>query len=112
MQQEEWIDVTAAAERHQCSTKTIWRRIKQSCLPARTEMSGRDGRPVINTMIQFADLNVAFGSTAQDEHVQKVREAAPPLTAEQVTDLGKVLLDHLKDRDARRRRPDEAGPSI
>jgi hypothetical protein len=48
MPEDEWIDVAAAAERHGCSTKTIWRRIWRGVLPARTEeASGRDGRPVI-----------------------------------------------------------------
>lgn len=113
MHEEEWLDVVAAAERHHCSTKTIWRRIKQGGLPARSEkMRGRDGRPVIKTMIRVADLNDAFGRTAHDDQIQRIRDAAPPLTAEQVTDLGKVLLDHLNDGDAKRRSSGGAGPSV
>lgn len=58
MPEDEWRDVAAAAERHRCSTKTIWRRIRQEGLPARTEkVSGRDGRPVIKTLIRVSDLN-------------------------------------------------------
>ena len=113
MHEDEWLGVAAAAERQHCSTKTIWRRIKQGGLPARTEkMSSRDGRPVIKTMIRVADLNDAFGRTAHDDHVRKVCEAAPPLTAEQVTVIGKVLLDHLQERDAKRRSSGGAGPSM
>ena len=53
---DEWIDVAAAAERHHCSTKTIWRRSKQRGLPARTEkVSGRDGRPVPPRRHYFPD---------------------------------------------------------
>lgn len=113
MYKEGWIDVAAAAERHHCSTKTIWRRIKQGGLPACTEkVRGRDGRPVIKTMIRVADLDDAFGHTAHDAHVRKVREAVPPLTAEQVTVIGKVLMDHLRDRDAKLRSSGRAGPSM
>lgn len=112
MSEDEWIDVAAAAERHDCSTKTIWRLVRQGDLPARTEkVSGRDGRPVIKTLIRVSDLNDAFGRTAHDEHVQMVREAAPPLTHEQVTVIGEVLLDHLRDRDAKRGSSGGAGSS-
>ena len=113
MPEEEWLDVAAAAELHRCSTKTIWRRIWQGVLPARTEkVNGRDGRLVIKTLIRVSDLNDALGCTAQDEYVRKVREAAPPLTAEEVSDIGKVLLEHLLDRDAKRRSSSGVGSSM
>lgn len=112
MPDDEWLDVVATAERHRCSTKTIWRRIRQGVLPAHTEkVSGRDGRPVIKTLVRVSDLNDAFGRLAQDEHVRKAREAAPPLTYEQLTVIGDVLLDHLRDREAKRRSSGEAGTS-
>ncbi len=113
MHEEECLDVAAAAERHHSSTKTIWRRIRQGSLPACTEkVTGRDGRPLIKTLIRVSDLNDAFGWTAQDEHVQKFREAAPPLTDEQVTVIGKVLLEHLLDRDAKGRSSSGTGSSM
>ncbi|MGW9414278.1 hypothetical protein [Arthrobacter cupressi] len=112
MSDDEWLDVAAAAERHSCSTKSIWRRIWRSSLPARTEkVSGRDGRPVIKTLIRVSDLDYAFGSAVHDEHVRKIREAAPPLTREQVTAIAQVLTEHLIERDAERRRGGEAGSS-
>lgn len=103
MPEDEWLDVAAAAERHRCSTKTIWRRIKQGVLPARTEkVDGRDGRPVIKTLIRASDLNDAFGRTAHDEHVRKIRESAPPLTEEQKAAIREVYIDHFRDREAAR----------
>ena len=109
---DEWLDVVAAAERHRCTTKTIWRRNKQGDIPARTEkVSGRDGRPVIKTLIRVSDLNDAFGWTAHEEHVRKVREAAPPLTREQASVIRKVFLDHLRERDAERRSSVASGSS-
>ena len=110
MPEVEWIDVAAAAERHSCSTQTIWRRIKQGSLPAHTaKVAGRDGRPVIKTLIRVADLNDVFGWTAREEHVRKIRESAPPLSAEQKRDIGRVFLEHLRERDAERRRSGESG---
>lgn len=104
MPDDERLDVAAAAERHSCSTKTIWRRIEQGVLPARNEKAiGRDGRPVIKTLIRVSDLDDAFGWTAAREHVRKIRESAPPLTDAQKVAIGKVFLDHLRDRDAKRR---------
>lgn len=100
MPEDEWLDVVSAAEHHDCSTKTIWRRINQGVLPACTEkVSGRDGRPVIKTMIRVSDLNDVFGWTAHDEHVRKIREAATPLTAEQKEAILNVCLEHLLDRE-------------
>lgn len=59
------IDIVAAANRHHCSTQAIWRRIRQGSLPARKEkMIGRDGRPVINTLVRVSDLNDVFGWAA------------------------------------------------
>ncbi len=80
MPEDEWIDVAAAAERHDCSTQTIWRRIRQGSLQARTEKTaGRDGQQVIRTW---------------------VRASAPPLTVEQKVAIRKVSLDHLLEREA------------
>ncbi|HIV58620.1 MAG TPA: hypothetical protein H9902_11775 [Candidatus Stackebrandtia faecavium] len=61
MSKEECFDVAAAAERYDCSIKTIRRRIKNGSLPARTEkIDGRDGRPVLKTMIRVVDLDDTF----------------------------------------------------
>ncbi|MDN5759879.1 hypothetical protein PGC08_13140 [Brevibacterium sp. BDJS002] len=110
MAEDEWLDVAATAERHDCSTKSIWRRVWKGKLPARTEkVGGRDGRPVIKTLIRVSHLDRAFGLTAHAEHVQKIREAAPPLTREQTTFIAKVFTDHLLEQDAKRRREGEAG---
>jgi len=42
--------------------------------------------------------------TAHAEHVQKIREAAPPLTREQTTLIVQVLTDHLFEKEAKRKR--------
>lgn len=110
MAEDEWLDVAATAERHDCSTKSIWRRVWQRRLPARTEkVCGRDGRPVIKTLIRVSDLDRAFGLIADAEHIQKIHEAAPPLTREQTAIIAKVFTDHLLEQDAKRRREGEAG---
>ncbi|WP_129668712.1 hypothetical protein [Phytoactinopolyspora endophytica] len=112
MSENEWLDVAAAAEHYNRSTKSIWRRVWQGSLPARTEkVSGRDGRPVIKTLIRVSDLDYAFGSAAHDEHVRKIREAVPPLTREQVTVIAQVFTDHLRDCDAKRGKSGEARSS-
>jgi hypothetical protein len=104
MPEDEWLDVAAAAERHGCSHQTIWRRIRQGVLPARKEkMGGRDGRPVIKVLVRVTDLNDAFGWTAREEHVRRIRASARPLTAGQKVAIRGVLLDHLLEREARRR---------
>lgn len=72
-------------------------------------MNGSDGRPVIKTLIRVAALNDVFGWTAHEEHVRTIRESAPPLTVAQKAVIGEVLLDHLRERDARRRRSGEPG---
>lgn len=82
-------------------TKTIWRRIAQGGLAALTEkVSGRDRRPVIKTLIRVGDLNGAFGWTVREEHVQRIRASAPPLTVEQ-----KVAIRRRRPRPADRRCP-------
>ncbi|MBB3036285.1 hypothetical protein [Hoyosella altamirensis] len=104
MPDDEWLDVATAAERHRCSTQTIRRRIRQGVLPARTEkVRRRDGRPVIKTLIRVSDLNDAFGWTAQAEHVRKIRATARPLTDEQKVAIRNVFLEHLLEREAKRR---------
>lgn len=104
MSEDESIDVVAAANRHHCSTQTIWRRIRQGNLPAcKEKVEGRDGRPVIKTLIRVSELNDAFGWTARDAHVRAIREAAPPFTEEQAAAIRKVFLDHIRERDAKRR---------
>lgn len=104
MDDDEWLDVEAAAERHECSTKSIWRRVWKGILPARTEkVDDRDGRPGIKTLIRVSDLDRAFGLTAHAEHVQKIRESAPPLTREQTTFIAQVFTDHLLEQEAKRR---------
>lgn len=105
MPKEEWLDVAAAAERHKCSTKTIWRRIKNGTLPAQTEkIDGRDGRPVLKTMIRVSDLEDVFGRTAQEDHVRRIRASAQPLTVEQKIAIRDVFLEHLLEREERRKR--------
>lgn len=102
MSKEESLDVAAAAERHDCSTKPIWRRIKNGTLPARTEkIASRDGRPILKTLIRVSDLDDAFGRTRHEDHVRSIRASAQPLTAVQKRALGQVLLDHIRDRKAR-----------
>lgn len=105
MSKEDWLDVAAAAERHDCSTKTIRRRIEQRRLPARTEkVTGRDGRPVIKTLIRVSDLDDSFGRTDQEAHVRKIRASAQPLTVEQKVAIRDVLLEHLLEREEKRKR--------
>ncbi|MGN0094815.1 MAG: hypothetical protein ACI38U_02015 [Corynebacterium sp.] len=113
MPDDEWLDVSAAAERHDCSSKTIRRYVKQGVLPARTDkMSGRDGRPVIKTSIRVSDLNDVFGWTARDEHVRKIRESVRPFSQEQAAAIRQVFLEHLLEREAKRGRPSgERDPS-
>lgn len=110
MSKEEWLDIAAAAERHECSTKTIRRRIKNGTLPAQTEkIDGRDGRPVLKTMIRVSDLEDVFGRTAQEDHVRRIRALAPPLTVEQKVAIRDVFLEHLLERDEKRKRAGTAG---
>ncbi len=112
MPDDEWLDVAAAAERHDCSTKTIRRRIRQGSLPARTQMvAGRDGRPVVKTLIQVSDLDDAFGWTARDENVRQIRQSASPWSDEQKAVIRQVFLDHLRDREAKRQSSGGAGSS-
>ncbi|GMA19242.1 hypothetical protein GCM10025862_12630 [Arsenicicoccus piscis] len=74
-----------------------------------TRADGRDGRSVIKTLIRVSDLDRAFGLAAHAEHVQRIREAAPPLTREQTKFIAQVFSDHLLEQDAKRRREAEAG---
>lgn len=105
MPEEEWIDVAAAAERYHCSTQTIRRWAMLGELAARRERSiGRDGRWVIKTWIRVSDLDDVFGSAAHDEHVRKIRATAQPFTVEQKVALRKVFLEHLLEREAKRKR--------
>lgn len=107
---EEWLDVTAAAERHECSTKTIWRRIKNGTLLARTEkIDGRDGRPVLKTLIRVSDLDEAFGLTVQEAHVRRIRASAQPLQLEQKVAIRDVFLEHLLEREEKRKRAGTGG---
>jgi hypothetical protein len=104
MPEDEWLDIAAAAERHDCSPKTVRRWISQGALLARSEkVSGRDGRSVTKYLIRVADLNDAFGWTAQEEHVRKIRATAVPFTDEQKIAIRKVFLEHLLEREAKRK---------
>jgi len=110
MSKQEWLDVAAAAERHECSTKTIRRRIKDGTLPAQTEkIPGRDGRPVIKTLIRVSDLDDGFGRTDQEAHVRRIRASAQPLAVEQKIAIRDVFLEHLLEREERRKRAGTAG---
>lgn len=101
----EWIDVAAAAERQKCSAKSIRRQVKDGHLTARKEKSsGRDGRQVIKTWIRASDLGDAFGDTARDEHVRKIRASARPLTAGQKIAIRNVFLEHFRERESDQRR--------
>ena len=83
--------------------KAIWRRMKHGVLPARGEKaSDRDGRSAIKTLLRVSDQNDALGWMAAREHVEMIRKSARPLTAEQKTAIGKVLLGHLRDREVKR----------
>lgn len=110
MSNEEWLDVAAAAERHECSTKTVRRRIEQGRLPARTEkVTGRDGRPVLKTLIRVSDLDDVFGPTAQEAHVRRIRASAQPLQFEQKVAIRDVFLEHLLEREEKRKRAGTGG---
>ncbi|GAA3762922.1 hypothetical protein GCM10022240_14280 [Microbacterium kribbense] len=110
MSEDEWLDVAAAAERHRCCTQTIWRRIRAGDLPAqKKKMNGRDGRPVIKTLVRASDLNDTFGWTAHEAHVRAIRMAATPFSEEQAVAIRKVFLDHIRERDAKQR-GDVTGP--
>lgn len=79
---------------------------RQGSLPARTEkVSGRDGRPVIKTLIRASALDDASGWTAREDHVRKIRASAPPMTDEQKVVIRNVFLDHLLEREAKGRSP-------
>lgn len=67
-------------------------------------MGGRDGRPVIKVLVKVTDLNDAFGWTAREEHVRRIRATARPLTTEQRIAIRQVFLDHLLERQAKIRR--------
>ncbi|APF39934.1 hypothetical protein [Neomicrococcus aestuarii] len=102
---DEWIDVEAAAERHGCSTKTIQRLVKREELLARSvKIPGRDGRQVIKNLVRVSDLDEIFGQSARERNVRVIREAAPPLSSSQRAFIGKVLLEHLRDRDAKQKK--------
>lgn len=104
MSKEERLDVAAAAERHDCSTKTIRRRNKNRSLPTQTEkIDGRDGRPVLKTLIRVSDLDDVFGGTVQGDHVRRIRASAPPLTIEQKIAIRDVFLEHLLEREEKRK---------
>lgn len=110
MPQEDRLDVATAAERHNCSTKTIWRRIKDGTLPARTEkVDGRDGRPVLKTLIRVVDLDDTFEGAVQEDHVRRIRASAPPLTVEQKIVIRDVFLEHLLEREAKRNSAETEG---
>ena len=77
--------------------------MKHGVLPARGEKaSDRDGRSAIKTLLRVSDQNDALGWMAAREHVEMIRKSARPLTAEQKTAIGKVLLGHLRDREVKR----------
>lgn len=100
-----WVGVAEAALRHGCSTKTIRRRIKGGNLPARTgKFDGRDGRPVIKTLIRVSDLDDAFGRTDQEALVRRIRASAQPLQVEQKVAIRDVFLEHLLEREEKRKR--------
>lgn len=110
MSKQERLDVAAAAERYECSTKTNRRRIDQGRLPARTKkVTGRDGRPVIKTLIRVSDLDDAFGRAGQEAHVRRIRASAQPLQFEQTVAIRYVFLEHLVVREVRRKRAGTAG---
>lgn len=111
MTNEEWLDVTAASARYGCSAQTIRGRIHSGCVPARTEkVPGRDGRLILKALIRVSDLDAMFRVTAREEHVQRIRESAPPLTDDQKRMIYDVFLKHLLEREANRGRA-ETGPA-
>ncbi|WP_156761955.1 helix-turn-helix transcriptional regulator [Microbacterium karelineae] len=100
-----WVGVAEAALRHGYSTKTIRRRIKNGTLPAQNEkIGGRDGRPVLKTVIRVSDLDDAFGWTDHEAHVRRIRASAQPLHFEQKVAIRDVFLEHLLEREEKRKR--------
>ncbi|MDN6281856.1 MULTISPECIES: hypothetical protein [Actinomycetes] len=110
MSEVEWIDVATAAVRHHRSQQTVWRWIRVGELAARKKRSvGRDGRWVVKTWVRVSDLDDMFGSAAHDEHVRKIRGTARPFTDEQKVALRKVFLEHLLEREEKRKRAKAGG---
>jgi hypothetical protein len=103
MPEDEWIDIAAAAERHHRTTETIKTRIRRGNLRTRQEkVVGPTGRQVIKTWVRVSDLNDSFGWTVHEEHVRRIRAAAPPLSDRQKRAIAKVFLEHLQEREAKR----------
>lgn len=108
-----WLDVTAAAERHECSTKTIRRRIKNGTLPAQIqEIGGRNGRPVLKTVIRISDLDDSFEWTDHEAPVRRTRASAQSLQFEQKVAIRDVFLEHLLEREEKRRRAGTDGVPV
>lgn len=100
MDEDVWIDVVDAAQRHNCSTRMIIRWINEGKFEMRTErLIGGEGRKVVRTWVRIADLAEVSGENARKEHVRKIRATAKPLTDEQKKVIVKVFLEHLRDRE-------------
>ena len=54
-------------------------------------------------MIRVADLDDTFGRAVHEEHVRRIRASAQPLQFEQKVALRDVLLEHLLEREAKRK---------
>lgn len=70
----------------------------------KVKTEGRDGRPALKTLIRVSDLDEGLEHTRRDAHVQRIRASAAPLTIEQKIAIRDVLLEHLLEREEKRRR--------
>lgn len=66
----------------------------------------------MKTSIRVSDLNDVFGWTAREAHVLAIRETATPFSEEQAAASRKVFLDHIREREAMRRRPGKPGSLV
>lgn len=108
--EDEWIDIAAAAERASCSSQAIRRRIKAGVLTARIEEpTARDGRHRVKAWVRLSELDEVFGHAAREEHVRRIRATAQSLTHDQRIALRKVLLDHLAEKEMKRKRHQVSG---
>lgn len=100
------IDIVAAAARHRCSVHVIRSRIKDGTLFAVKErVNGRDGRPVLKTMVSVEELDAVFAAisasaAANERRIAQVSAAAPRFTEAQKATIAVILKVASTLRDA------------